>query len=71
MTPGSLSFKDIPLNDVLHQLAKLAAINLHLDPKGLAEERDWRAMEQALDTPTIFSPANNALSQLLQIHRRA
>ena len=28
----------MPLNDVLHQLAKLAAINLHLDPKGLAEE---------------------------------
>ena len=37
-TPVSLSFKDVPLNDVLHQLAKLAAINLHLDPKGLAEE---------------------------------
>ncbi|HEX4142821.1 MAG TPA: hypothetical protein VHY91_04660 [Pirellulales bacterium] len=37
-TPVSLSFKEVPLNDVLHQLAKLAAINLHLDPKGLAEE---------------------------------
>ena len=28
----------MPLSDVLHQLARLAAINLHLDPKGLAEE---------------------------------
>ncbi len=37
-TPVSLSFRDMPLNDVLHQLATLAAINLHLDPKGLAEE---------------------------------
>ena len=37
-TPVSLSFHDVPLNDVLHQLATLAAINLHLDPKGLAEE---------------------------------
>ena len=28
----------MPLSEVLDQLAKLAAINLHLDPKGLAEE---------------------------------
>ncbi|HTU24300.1 MAG TPA: hypothetical protein VMF30_02810, partial [Pirellulales bacterium] len=37
-TPVSLSFNNVPLNEVLHQLARLAAINLHLDPKGLAEE---------------------------------
>jgi general secretion pathway protein D len=37
-TPVSLNFHEVPLSEVLHQLAKLAAINLHLDPKGLAEE---------------------------------
>ncbi len=37
-TPVSANFQDMPLSDVLHQLARLAAINLHLDPKGLTEE---------------------------------
>ncbi len=37
-TPVSANFQDMPLNEVLHQLARLAAINLHLDPKGLTEE---------------------------------
>jgi len=37
-TPVSLKFRDRPLREVLEHLATLAAINLHLDPKGLEEE---------------------------------
>jgi len=37
-TPVSLKFRDRPLSEVLEQLAKLAAVNLHLDPEGLQEE---------------------------------
>ncbi len=37
-TPVSLKFRDRPLSEVLDHLAKLAAVNLHLDPKGLEEE---------------------------------
>ncbi len=34
----ALSFKNKPLREVLDELAKLAAVNLHLDPEGLAAE---------------------------------
>jgi general secretion pathway protein D len=37
-TPVSLKFRDRPLSEVLNHLATLAAVNLHLDPKGLEEE---------------------------------
>ncbi|MFZ5832237.1 MAG: type II secretion system protein GspD, partial [Planctomycetota bacterium] len=37
-TPVSLQFTGAPLSQVLEYLAKLAEVNLHLDPKGLAEE---------------------------------
>jgi len=37
-TPVSLSFHNEPLSNVLDHLAKLAAVNLVLDPQGLAEE---------------------------------
>jgi general secretion pathway protein D len=37
-TPVSLQFRDRPLSEVLEHLAKLAAVNLHLDPQGLEEE---------------------------------
>jgi general secretion pathway protein D len=37
-TPVSLRFKDKPLSEVLDELAKLAAVNLHLDPEGLQAE---------------------------------
>ena len=37
-TPVLLKFRDKPLSQVLDQLAKLAAVNMHLDPQGLAEE---------------------------------
>src|SRR5690606_27954925 len=37
-TPVSLQFHDAPLADVMNYLARLAQVNLHLDPQGLAEE---------------------------------
>lgn len=37
-TPVMLQFDNAPLSQVLEYLAKLAEVNLHLDPKGLAEE---------------------------------
>ncbi len=37
-TPVSLKFRERPLSEVLEYLATLAAVNLHLDPKGLEEE---------------------------------
>ena len=37
-TPVSLQFDNTPLSQVMDYLAKLAGVNLHLDPQGLAEE---------------------------------
>ena len=37
-TPVSLEFTNAPLSKVVDYLAKIAEINLYLDPKGLAEE---------------------------------
>ena len=37
-TPVLLQFRETPLSEVLDHLAKLAAVNLHLDEKGLEEE---------------------------------
>ena len=37
-TPVTLDFKNAPLSTVMEYLAKLADVNLHLDPQGLAEE---------------------------------
>jgi general secretion pathway protein D len=37
-TPVSLKFRNRPLQEVIDQLGKLTAVNLHLDPKGLEEE---------------------------------
>jgi general secretion pathway protein D len=37
-TPVSLQFTRAPLSKVLENLAKLAEVNLHLDPQGMAEE---------------------------------
>jgi general secretion pathway protein D len=37
-TPVSLQFHDAPLAEVMDYLARLAQVNLHLDPQGLAEE---------------------------------
>jgi general secretion pathway protein D len=37
-TPVSLQFQDSPLSVVLNSLGKLANVNIHMDPQGLAEE---------------------------------
>ncbi len=37
-TPVSLRFKDTPLHEVIDYLSRLADVNIHLDPQGLAEE---------------------------------
>lgn len=37
-TPVMLQFDNAPLSQVLEYLAKLAEVNLHLDPQGMAEE---------------------------------
>jgi general secretion pathway protein D len=37
-TPVSLEFTNAPLSKVIDYLGKIAEINIHLDPKGLAEE---------------------------------
>jgi general secretion pathway protein D len=37
-TPVMLQFDNAPLSQVLEYLAKLAEVNLHLDPRGLSEE---------------------------------
>ena len=37
-TPVSLQFHDAPLAEVMDYLARLAQVNMHLDPQGLAEE---------------------------------
>ncbi len=37
-TPVSLQFKDTPLSTVLETLEKVAAVNMHIDPRGLSEE---------------------------------
>lgn len=37
-TPVSLQFTNAPLNQVMSYLAKLAEVNLHLDPTGLTKE---------------------------------
>ncbi len=37
-TPVTLQFQNAPLSTVMDYLAKLADVNLHLDPQGMAEE---------------------------------
>ena len=37
-TPVSVSFKAVPLNQVMDRLAKYADVNVHLDPQGLEQE---------------------------------
>jgi general secretion pathway protein D len=47
-TQVSLRFREAPLSAVMDNLAKLAQVNLHLDPRGLAEEG------VATDTPVTI-----------------
>jgi general secretion pathway protein D len=61
-TPVSLQFTNAPLSEVMGYLAKLAEVNLHLDPKGLAEEG------VTTDTPvTINLPSEIMLKSALNL----
>jgi len=64
-TPVTLDFKNAPLSTVMDYLAKLADVNLHLDPQGLAEEG------VTTDTPITISLTHevslkSALNLILQ-----
>lgn len=64
-TPVTLDFKNAPLSTVMEYLAKLADVNLHLDPQGLAEEG------VTTDTPITISLTHevslkSALNLILQ-----
>ncbi len=64
-TPVTLDFKNAPLSTVMEYLAKLADVNLHLDPQGLAEEG------VTTDTPVTVSLTHevslkSALNLILQ-----
>ena len=61
-TPVSLQFTNAPLSQVMSYLAKLAEVNLHLDPTGLAEEG------VTTDTPvTINLPSEIMLKSALNL----
>jgi len=61
-TPVSLQFTNAPLSQVMSYLAKLADVNLHLDPTGLAEEG------VTTDTPvTINLPSEIMLKSALNL----
>ncbi len=64
-TPVSLQFTNAPLSQVLDYLAKIAEVNVHLDPQGLAEEG------VTTDTPVSIELRNeimlkSALNLILQ-----
>ncbi len=64
-TPVTLDFKNAPLSTVMEYLAKLADVNVHLDPQGLAEEG------VTTDTPITISLTHevslkSALNLILQ-----
>jgi len=50
--PVSLRFNDSPLGEVMDHLARLTGVNIHLDPRGLAEEG------VTTNTPVSISLAN-------------
>jgi len=64
-TPVSLKFRETALREVLDHLAKLAAINLHLDPQGLAEEGVQSDTPVTIDLPQDIS-LRSALNLILQ-----
>jgi len=64
-TPVSLKFRDAPLSAVMENLGRIAQVNVHLDPRGLAEEG------VTTDTPITIDLANeislkSALNLILQ-----
>lgn len=69
-TPVSLEFHEAPLSQVIDSLAKLAQINVHLDPQGLAEEGVNSDTPVTIDLSQPIS-LKSALSLILQPLRLA
>lgn len=64
-TPVSCKFRDRPLSEVLEQLGKLAAVNVHLDSKGLDEEGVSSDTRVTIDLTTDIS-LKSALHLILE-----
>jgi general secretion pathway protein D len=64
-TPVSLKFREAPLSQVMDYLAKLAQVNLHLDPRGLAEEGVTSETPITIDLSQDIS-LKSALNLILQ-----
>jgi general secretion pathway protein D len=64
-TPVSCKFRDRPLDEVLEQLGKLAAVNVHLDSKGLDEEGVSSDSRITIDLTTDIS-LKSALHLILE-----
>lgn len=64
-TPVSLKFRDRPLSEVLDQLGKLSAVNVHLDSKGLDEEGISRDEPITIDLTQDIS-LKSALNLILE-----
>ncbi len=64
-TPVSLKFRNRPLSEVIEQLEKLTAVNLHLDPKGLEEEGVSSDMPVTIDLTQDIS-LKSALNLILE-----
>ena len=64
-TPVSCKFRNRPLSEVLEHLARLAAVNLYLDPQGLAEESVPSDNPVTIDLPQDIS-LKSALNLILE-----
>jgi general secretion pathway protein D len=64
-TPVSCKFRDRPLYEVVEQLGKLAAVNVHLDSKGLDEEGVSSDTRVTIDLTTDIS-LKSALHLILE-----
>jgi general secretion pathway protein D len=64
-TPVSVQFQDRPLAEVIDQLARLTGVNVHLDPRGLAEEGVTSATPVTLSLTNEIS-LRSALNLILE-----
>lgn len=69
-TPVSLEFHEAPLSQVIDSLAKLAQINVHLDPQGMAEEgvNSDTPVTIDLSQPISLKSALNLILQPLRLN---
>ena len=63
-TPVSLSFRDAPLSQVIQHLRDLSAVNIYLDPQGMAEEGVDPSHPISIDLTTDIS-LKSALNLIL------